>query len=94
MLVLYTHGTEGSNLMAMVHLANVARLEGMESASEGEQNKRKLSLTCYTVCQLPQLPKPKRAANCSSINRNEWGTSRLPGSGLLHGRAITFPSSR
>jgi len=46
MLVLYAHGTEHSNLVAIVRLANVARLEGIESANEGEQNKRKLSLPC------------------------------------------------
>ena len=76
-----------------MRLANVARLEGIESANEGEQNKRKLSLTCYTSRPLPQLPKPKRAVNFSSINRREWGASRLPDSGLLHGQNLAFPSS-
>ena len=94
MLVLYTHGTEGSNLMAMVRLASVARLEGMESAKEGEQNISKLSLRCFTSRPLPQLPEPKRAVNCSSINRKDWGISRLPGSGLPHGRIIACPSYR
>jgi hypothetical protein len=86
MLVLYAHGTDYRNSVAIVRLADVAALGGRGSTNEGERKGADYHSLGMQFGHSPQLPMPKLAATFSPSNRKERPASRPSGSGLLRGR--------
>jgi len=81
MLVLYTHGTKQSNWVAIARLANVARLEGKESANGAPRRKVHCDLLTVGRCgpdNLRTAPKAYEVAGsckghaCCWVKASVW----------------------
>ena len=91
MLVLYTHGTDQSILVAIKRLANVPAL-GWRALTRACETGHIVAFE-YTSRPLSPVAGVEACANFSSGNHKEWGISGLSDFGLLHGGNGASPSS-